>query len=89
MYFLAYFVNGSCFLPIGIIFKLKNLWRRHATSELSTKNLLAECANMYTKYNTMRYASNVDDDRECESEKKIDIVQRLFLSYLIRCNAQR
>ncbi|EFX60941.1 hypothetical protein DAPPUDRAFT_122704, partial [Daphnia pulex] len=49
---------------------LKELWRRHATSELSTKNLLSECANMYTKYNTVRYAASLDDDRECELEEE-------------------
>jgi hypothetical protein len=42
------------------------MWHR---SELSTENLLAECANMYTKYNAVRYTANIDDDRECELEK--------------------
>jgi hypothetical protein len=25
---------------------------------------------MYTKYNAVRYTANIDDDRECELEKK-------------------
>lgn len=49
------------------------------------KNLLAECANIYTKYNTMRYVANVEDDRECEWEEEVD--SAMLISCLIRCNA--
>lgn len=55
--------------------------------QIYQRKIFQQNVQICTKYNTMRYADNVDDDRECESEEEIDIVQRLFLSCLIRCNA--
>ncbi len=49
--------------------KLKRLWKLHHLSQLTTEDLLTNCAEMYTKYNTKRYTSNADDERECELEQ--------------------
>ena len=57
------------FLPIGIEFQIN--WNLEKTCDIRAinGNLLAECANIYTKYNAVRNTANIDDDRECELEK--------------------
>jgi hypothetical protein len=40
---------------------------------------------MHTKYNTIGYAANGDDDRECELEEEFD--GAMLIPCLIRCNA--
>jgi len=49
--------------------KFFSLWEQHQNNSLSTKNLLSQCAQLYTDFNSSKFTKNADDDRLCELEE--------------------
>ena len=50
--------------------KLFSLWEQQQASTISTKDLLLQCAKLYSDLNLSKFTNNADDVHECELEEE-------------------
>ena len=54
----------------GLNAKLFSLWEQHQDNTISTKDLLLQCAKLYSDFNLSKFTNNPDEVRECELEEE-------------------
>ena len=50
--------------------KLFSLWEQQQASTISTKDLILQCAKLYSDFNLSKFTNNADDVHECELEEE-------------------